>query len=202
MNRKNVLPLAVLLLTSTVATYCVTEKSAELGKDLNVGYFNSALAISESKLGKEIYNQIEERRQQCAADLKSKKDVYDQKVKSYQAKATTLSVDARTKEEQELMDLKESFENLAKKFDRELQVSMRQGQEKVYREVQDAVYTYGRDNSFDVVIDVATGQNFVINADKVSGTNSIVQAMNKSYDSATKLAGAGKDKAATATPSA
>jgi len=198
MNKRSLFPLTVVLLTSVFVAQGATSTNAGLGGDLKTGYFNSAFAVSESKLGKEISQQIESRRQQCAADLKSKKDAYDRKVKSYQGMATAASVDARGAKEQELMELKESFENLAKKFDRELQLSMRQGQEKVYREVQDAVYKYGRENGFDVVIDVATGQHFVINQDKVSGTNSIVTAMNASYDNNTKLASADKNSASPA----
>jgi len=209
MNKRSLFPLTIILLTSVIAQGAVdtgaaagknlgaTAKSAGLG-DLSTGYFNSALAISESKLGKEIYQQIETRRQQCATDLKTRKDSYDQKARNYQAKSTTLSVAAREKEEQELVRLQREFENKAKEYDDELKLSMRQGQERVYREVQDAVYKYGRENAFDVVIDVATGQHFVINADKVSGTTSVVQAMNNSYDAAVKLANAGKNTPAAA----
>jgi len=197
MNKRSLFPLSVILLTSVFITQGATPKdSAGLGTDLSTGYFNSALAISESKLGKEIYQEIETRRQQCAADLKSKKDAYDQKARNYQAKSTTLSVAAREKEEQELIKMQREFENKAKEYDDELKLSMRQGQERVYREVQDAVYKYGRDNNCDVVVDVATGQHFVINADKVAGTNSIVQAMNTSYDANIKLAKAKKPASA------
>lgn len=199
MNKRSLFPLAIILLTSAFIAQGETPVDAGLGKDLNTGYFNSALAISESKLGKEIYQQIEVRRQQCAADLKSKKDSYDQKAKNYQAKSTTLSVAAREKEEQELVRMQREFENKAKEYDDELKLSMRQGQERVYREVQDAVYTYGRGNSFDLVVDIATGQHFVINADKVAGTTSIVQAMDSSFDKATKLASADNGKASAPT---
>jgi len=204
MNKRSLFPLTIILLTSVIAQGAVdtgaaagknlgaTAKSAGLG-DLSTGYFNSALAISESKLGKEIYQQIETRRQQCATDLKTRKDSYDQKARNYQAKATTLSVAAREKEERDLMELKENFENLAKKFDRELQLSMRQGQEKVYRDVQDAVYQYGRDKGFDLVMDAA--QHFVINQDKVNeGTKAVVSIMDANYDKNVNLASADKDK--------
>jgi len=163
-------------------------------ENVKAGYFNSALAISESKAGKESFGAIEKKRNEYAQEFKSSEAVYSAKVRDLQdpAKASTLSVAAREAAEKEIIKMKRDIENKAKGYEEDLNLVIRHTQEKLFKELSDAVYEQGRKEGKDVMVDVATGRVFIINPDKISSTSSIVQNMNTAYDKKSPATNASK----------
>jgi len=162
--------------------------------DVDAGYFNSALAVSQSKTGKELSESIEKKRTGFTEEFKKSEAEYTKKVKDLQAKASILPVESRERLEAEALKMKRDIENKAKSYEEELKLAMHQAQERVLRELADAVYECGRKAGKDVMVDVATSRVYIINPDKLSGTSSIVEVMNKSYD---KKLVASKEKSST-----
>ena len=78
--------------------------------------------------------------------------------------------------------MKRDLENKAKEYDEDLKLAMHQTQDRLFRELSDAVYQCGREDNKDVMVDVMTGRVFVINQDKVSSTKSIVASMDAKYN--------------------
>jgi len=190
MNKKILLPLAVLLATPAI----LAEKK---DTEVKTGYFNSAIIVSQSKTGKETFEAIEKKRTNFAAEFKVLNESYEKQVRDLQAKASTLSVTARQKAEQEAMRMKRELEAKAREYEEELKLAMNQAQDKLFKELSDAVYECGRKEGYDVMHDVATGRVHIINQDKVSSTAEIVSSMNKNYD--VKVAkGSGKKATAAA----
>ncbi|MFC1842631.1 OmpH family outer membrane protein [Candidatus Dependentiae bacterium] len=186
MNRNKLFPLAILM----ASTFVIANKSvtvSDLGADVKAGYFNAAQVVGESKVGKEVYSQVEQKRQQFAADFKKRELDYTNKVKDLQAKQSTLSVAARQKAEEEIIKAKRDIENKAKEYEEDLKLAMQRGQESLFRDLSDAVYQCGRAEDKDVMIDVSSGRVYIINPEKVSSTKSIVASMDASYSKKTKV---------------
>lgn len=160
--------------------------------DVKAGYFNSSLAISESKVGKESFESIEKKRKEYAQDFHASEAAYSTKIKELQdpAKVSTLSIVARESAEKEIVKMKRDLENKAKGYEEDLNLVIRHTQEKLFKDLSNAVYELGRKEDKDVMVDVATGRVFLINPDKISSTSEIVQNMNKAYDKKNPLKGA------------
>ena len=179
MYKKNLLPLAAILLVSSLAKAEVS--TANLGKDVKTGYYNSAVAISESKAGKEAYKQVEEKRLEFATNFKKSEEEYTNKVKDLQAKSSMLSVAAREKAEAEVLKMKREIENKAKEYEEELKLTVNQTQQRLLRELNDSVYEVGRKEGYDVMVDTMSGRVHIINPDKVNSTTSVVGIMDEKY---------------------
>jgi len=175
MNKKILLPLAMLLIAPVISA---ESKDSEV----KTGYFNSAAIVSQSKVGKETFDAIEQKRTGFAAEFKILNESYENHVRNLQAKSSTLSVAARQKAEQEAMRMKRELEGKAREYEEELKLAMNQAQDKLFKELSDAVYECGRKEGNDIMVDVATGRVYLINPDKVASTTDIVKSMDKNYD--------------------
>jgi len=180
MYKKNVLPLTLVLLVSTFAKAEVNNLNAN--DYVKVGYFSSMEVLSTSKSGKEASTSMEQKRQGFANDLKKSEEAYAAKVKDLQAKGSTLSVSAKEKAQAEVLKMKRDFENKAKGYEEEFKLAASQMQERLFRDLSDAVYEFGRKEGFDVMVDVITGRVYVINPDKVNSSTSIVSIMDSKHD--------------------
>lgn len=190
MNTKKMFSLALLLTTPFVFadTKSITPvKSAVTGEikvtssDVKTGYFNSAQAVSESKLGKEAYAEIEKKRQSYETAFKKGEEAYTKKIKDLQAKASTMSTAAKQKAEEELMQMKGDLEHDAKSYEEKLKLAMNQAQDRIFTDLTEAVLKAGKAAGKDVMIDIASGRVYPINADKVNATNMIVANMDAAY---------------------
>jgi len=183
-----VFPLAALL-----AAPVMFADANKKGSEVKVGYFNSANIVSKSNVGKEAFKELDEKRLAYGTEIKKLNDEYEKKVKDFQAKSSALSMVAKEKEEQEILKARRDIENKAKGYEEDLRLLARQTQERVFNELSDAVYEFGRSENSDVMLDVATGRVVVINPDKVGSDEKILKAMDKNH--AVKVAkGAGKTK--------
>jgi len=183
-----VFPLAALL-----AAPVMFADANKKGSEVKVGYFNSANIVSKSTVGKEAFKELDEKRLAYGTEIKKLNDEYEKKVKDFQAKSSALSMVAKEKEEQEILKARRDIENKAKGYEEDLRLLARQTQERVFNELSDAVYEFGRSENSDVMLDVATGRVVVINPDKVGSDEKILKAMDKNH--AVKVAkGAGKTK--------
>ena len=193
MNIKHIFSLTLLLATPfsfSADTKAVVSAAKSVAKpavkvaslEIKTGYFNSAQAVSESKLGKEAYAQIEKKRLSFEEDFKKDESAYTKKIKDLQAKASTMSDSAKHSAEESLMKMKRDIENKAKGYDEDLKLAMNQAQEKIFKDLSDAVYKAGRAAGKDVMVDVASGRVYTINADKVNDTNLVVSNMDVAYN--------------------
>jgi len=171
-----------------------TECALVAADELNVGYVNSMAVVGESKMGKDTFGAVEAKRQSFTADLQKEDAEIKKEAAAYQEKFSTLSDAAKVKADNDIRKRQRDLENKGKEYEEDFKILMRQSQENVYRDFSDAVYETARAAGHDIVVDVASGRVFVINPDKVSGTNSaVVKAMDKNYE--VKLAKAKKEGA-------
>jgi len=165
-------------------------KTIEIDTNIKIGYYNSMEVIRESKTGKELTAQVEQKRNEYQTKFREGEAELGKKANDHRTKATTLSLAAREKAEQELMRMKRDLENKGKAYDEDLKLLVQQGQMRVFKDLTDSVYVVGRDKNMDLMKDVATGQVVVINPDKVECTTSIVKVMDVNHDK--KTSGANK----------
>lgn len=190
MKIKNIFSLALLFATPAFCLNNVTTAPKAIAKsDVKVGYFNSAEAVSGSKIGKDVFADMEKKQQAAATELKRDEEAYTKKVKDFQTKSATMSPAARQKAEEDLMKSKRNLENKAKDKEEDLRMSMNQAQANIGKYLMDAVTKCAKAEGYDVMVDVITGQTYVINSNKATSTQSIISSLDVAYS---------KDQASTA----
>lgn len=171
MNKKNLFPLSILLVSSL---------SAFAADAIKVGYYNAELAIAKSEFGKNVTSEIEKKRQGFASELTKLQAEYQKKVENYQAKKSTMSVVAREEVEKELMRERREIENKSKGYEDDFQVELRQMQNRAFAEVSKAALEWGKEGGYDMMRAVVQGPDVIINSEKIdAATAGVSQIMDR-----------------------
>lgn len=163
-------------------------KKTEVKKNLNVAYVDSLNAMRDSKAGQIVTADLEAKRKKMAEELQKCERQFAQEFKEFQEKVSTMSEDAREREQKRLAKLERDFKIKAQEFEEELKLEMQKATEKLSKELDDAVYEYARAANLDVVIDRVTGRVIYSAADQ-EPTQQVVSIMNKNHDNRVALEG-------------
>lgn len=187
MKIKNICSLTLLLATPAIFSALVPATTTTVkapASEIKVGYFNSAQAFSESKLGKEVIAEMEKKRTGYEADFKKDEAAYTKKIADIKPKAATMSEAAKQKAQEELMEMERNLGNKAKGYEEKIKLAARQVQEKAEKYITEGVIKSGSSQGKDVMVDLASSRMYWVNPNKQDSTSSVILHMDSAYNKA------------------
>jgi len=174
-----------LLLTVFVVSpfmFAGTQKKPQtktVSTNLKMEYVDSYAVIRESKEGQEFAKEMESKRIDLGKELKELEQKFTMSAKGFQTKASTMSEVGRAREQKDLAKMEREYKGKLQESEEDMKISMQMGQERLFREHNQAVFDYAKSNSIDLVF----GPGGVIYAsEKANCTFDIVDGMNKNYE--------------------
>lgn len=153
-------------------------KPAARNADLNIAWANSFEIMRGCADGQDAAKIIEDKRAQLTEELKAREQKIAQEIKEFQAKASTLSADARKSEEERIMRLRADFEGFVQKCEEQMRIAMQEATEQLAKDIEDVVARYAENEKLDAVLDTMTGR-VIWSSGKSDITKHLVQRMDE-----------------------
>jgi Skp family chaperone for outer membrane proteins len=155
----------------------VNQSLPEGTPDLRVRYVDGFAAMRECEEGKKVAGEIESKRKKLAEKIEGEEKKIAQAMNEYKVKMSTMSQEARLKEEQRFARMKTEYESMVREADEEMKLVMAQATEKLAKQFDVAVADMAKHEGLDVVVDITTGR-VVYTTHRANFTAKIVTAMN------------------------
>jgi outer membrane protein len=126
--------------------------------NLNIRFVESFSIMRECERGAECAKILDAKREQLTKELAKAEQAYTQKLSEFQAKAATLSVAAREKEEKELRRMEIDLKAKAQESDYEMKLAMQKITEELAQNMEAVIVAYAQKNNLDAVVDTITGK--------------------------------------------
>jgi len=200
MIKKNVLFVSLASLSLTGALLAETAvkketedvlKSGELKTDLKVRYIDTFTAMRSSEAGKVEAEKLEMTAKEKTTKVQTKGQQVAKQVKEYEAKAPTMTEQARNEEEQKLVAAKRDYEHERQAAEEDMKMASQRATETLLKDLEEAVQEIAQAEKLDAVIDGATGK-VIYASEKADYTAKVVSNMNKKHE--IKLAKSGTKK--------
>lgn len=145
--------------------------------NLKLATVNILEVMRDSKEGKQVGVELEERRKQLTDDIRADDQKFAQAMNNFKNKSATLSDTAREKEESRLMGMRRDLEAKVQKSEDELKHAMQKASDRLTVKVQKEVERVAQAKNVDLVIDEASGR--VLHSSKrASFTKEVVASLN------------------------
>lgn len=176
----------------------VTAKDVTL--DLKIRYVDAFEVMQNSKLGVQMGQELVETNKKWAEEINKRGRELEQELVSYEGKKSTLSADARDKQEKYLAKAKREYQSYVEERQQDFQKEQAKATEKVLKEVKESASLVAKAEKIDVIVDKMTGQ-VLYNSPKADFSDKIIVSMDKKHAApkATAVAEAKKPAAAKAT---
>jgi outer membrane protein len=200
------LGLSILLGTAAFAQSAPASAASAAPVATKIGIINIQEAIEGCNEGKKEADSLQAKFGVKQADLKNRKDEYDNLAKQLQTQGDKLSEDERGKRVKDLETRQKSLQRDYEDFQREVQEAQQEVINRIGSKMMVVLGKYAKANAYSVVMDVSTGQTILWANDGTVITKELVDAYNAenpvSGAPAAKPAGAAKPTAPAPKPAA
>ena len=155
--------------------------------DLKIRVVDTNQLAAKTQQGMEGRNRLEQKQLQLRQELQAQGQNVEKEAMAFNSKKTTLSEDARNKEQTKLIRMRRDYENKVQTSDDELKLAAAQEQESLVRSIVDSAKEYAIEHKVDLVVDKGSG-SVIYNSQKADCTADIINVMYKQYDCKIQLA--------------
>ena len=150
-------------------------------KELKIGVIDSFEVMRTSKDGIAAGKELETKRESLSKDLQRDQEALMQVGNALKSKASTLSQEARDKEEQKIVKMQRDLEAKAQECEEEMRLAMQRTTERLAQDVEKAARDVALEQGLDEVIDKMTGR-VIYHKTEFDYTVQATQKMDKSYE--------------------
>jgi len=157
------------------------------------GYVSSSAVLSETKLGKQLKKELDQKYESIARELQTEEQRLVKASNDLQTKKTMLSADALESEQNKLKKEAISFQAKRTEKEEEFKTAEQKAQERLIKDILEVAASIGQQDSYDAVVDKESGK-VLWTAAKNDCTSKLLTGLDKKFDQTTKVASSGSTK--------
>lgn len=154
-----------------------TTKS-ENSQQLKIAVVDPYKAMEVSEFGKQEAMKLEKIRKDLTDSYQKKEQALAQAMNDYKLKQSTLTPEARSAQENRMIDMRSDLESTRQSSEQQLQLATQRATEKLTREIQVAIEEIASQGSYDII--VHSGTALFVSPELVI-TDQVIKIMNKNY---------------------
>lgn len=158
-----------------------------------IGYVSSTAILNESKLGKQLKKELDQKYESIARELQSEEQRLVKASNDLQTKKTTLSTEALESEQNRLKKEAINFQAKRTEKEEEFKTAEQKAQERLIKDILEVAASIGQQDGYDAVVDKESGK-VLWTAAKNDCTNKLLAGLDKKFDQTTKVASSGSTK--------
>lgn len=167
--------------TSTEAETTATSGSSG---DLKVAFVYTDSVINKYDYFVKKSEEITDKGKKFEGELQSRAQGFEREVANFQQSANTMTQNQAMAKQDELGQKQQNLITYRDNLMQELSVDEANLYNEVYTQVQDYLKTYAQENSLDVILSYTRGGAVWYASDAMDLTNSVIEGLNKKYNSA------------------
>lgn len=160
-----------------VATSALVDRTVSV-KQLKIGVVDPYKAMELSDSGKQEGTKLEKLRNDLTEAYKKKEQNLAQTMNDYKLKQSTLTSEARSIQENKMIDMKRDLESTAQASDDQLKLATQRATEKLSKEIETAITQVAQEGGYDLI--VHSGTTLYVSPSLVI-TDPVITVMNKNY---------------------
>lgn len=145
---------------------------------LKIGVVDPYKAMELSDSGKQEGIKLEKLRNDLTEAYKKKEQKLAETMKEYQLKQSTLTSEARSMQENRMIDMKRDLESTAQASDDQLKLATQRATEKLSKEIETAIAQVVQEGGYELILH--SGTTLYVSPDLVI-TDKVIDVMNKNY---------------------
>ncbi len=152
--------------------------------DLKVAYVRTDSVINRYEYFKEKSEEITEKGKKLEGELQSRARGFEQEVANFQQSANTMTMGQARAKEEELVKKEQNLMTYRNNIMQELQTDEANLYNDVYEKIQMFMDGYAEENGYSMILSYTRGGALWYANDAIDVTESVVEGLNKSYNSA------------------
>ncbi len=149
--------------------------------DAKIGFVDTFQVMGTSQQGQKARKDLEKKREELSNGIQKDEEKIKQAMVEYKSKATTLSEEARGKEEKKLIKMERDYKNNIQESEDELKIDMQKKTELLARESDEGIIKMAQQENLDVVFDKMTGRAVYV-SNEFDFTSKAINVVDKNYE--------------------
>lgn len=146
-----------------------------------VGYISSSEVISNSKIGKEIREKLDNEFKKSSAEIQAEEQRIAKAVNDFKAKESTMTDSAREAEGAKIMKMRRDFESRVQEKEEEIKHFQAKLNDQFTKEALQAAESLAHKKELDAVVDIDSGKVMYVSSTAVY-TKEFTDCLNKNTD--------------------
>jgi len=155
--------------------------ASDVKVDAKIGFVDTFQVMGTSQQGQKARKDLEQKREELSSDIQQDEKKIQQAMVEYKSKATTLSEEARGKEEKKLIKMERDYKSKIQDSEDELKIDMQKKTELLARESDEGIIKMAQQENLDVVFDKMTGRAVYV-SDEFDFTSKAINIVDKNYE--------------------
>lgn len=157
-----------------------------LGKASDIVYVNSDSLLESYEYFKNLKTQTEEKRSKLDEELSAKGRSLENKIRSYQEKGGTMTMEQRQQTEESLMQEQQSFLEYKEKLTSELLDEEQKLNKELYDKIAEYLKEYNKEHGHKFILGYTKGGGVLFANDSLDITKSVLEGLNREYKKSSK----------------